>query len=217
VIYESHPVLQYETGVLELIDEIEARRKMLNIITYPHQVEADRIIKDVLDCPPPSWSELASITRDVYIPGLQIGDTMRSTMDQLVPKQMMPEIRVQVMAFLAMLIKNSIPDEDPVDYLWKLVPAPFLVSLVNTHLQCILRNYEIPSYVRIFQESATRRLTEPSKTKTASRALEDAIWHDAYYKIFVSIPINWDTSIRYTTQLLENGGLNDSSSGSKAS
>ncbi|MHA2302018.1 MAG: hypothetical protein ACXACD_13815, partial [Candidatus Thorarchaeota archaeon] len=180
-ILEAHPVLQYEAGVLELIDETIESVRTLEAISEPHNEQARQIIEDVLEGPPPSWSELSSIAKDVYIPGLHIGETMRSTMEQLVPNQMTNIVREQIMAFLAMIIKNQIPDDDPVDYYFQISPKPILASLINRHLQSILRKTEVPSYVRILQESAARRLTGSSKT--VSRAFEDDVWQDASYKI----------------------------------
>ncbi len=196
---EAHTILPFEKGVLEIADETEEYSEMFLALSEVSESAAIEWMDRILDGPPPTWSELAKITGDVYIPNLKIGNRMRDTVDQLVPKNYDSQTRLQVMAFLGAIVKGHNPGEDPVDYFERLQSTQVLRALLMGHLSCILSGGEPPSYVRIIQDGARQRLGVPTRTVTDS--LDSDTWYHTYYRILDRFPLTYDTVLEYSARM----------------
>jgi hypothetical protein len=192
-IHEAHPISPFESEILELVDEYE---EYLGLIKSLRSIdETYDWLETILNGPPPSWSELSRITDDVFIPHLRIRKNMRETMEQLVSEIYDYNARNQLMAFLALVTKWKIPTEDPVEYIEKLRPLNILLVLIQAHIKCKLSRGEVPSYVRIFQESVQHQLARPT------RPLRDTYQIDplglAFHKISERMSKVPQTSIKF--------------------
>ncbi len=108
------------------------------------------IISELLDSSPPDWSEMASLVKGVNVPNLAIGKSMRESMDQLVPKSFPANVREELMAFLALITKQEIPNEDPLVISSKYRTTPLLSTLIFHHIHCLIMGEQPPQYVRLF-------------------------------------------------------------------
>jgi hypothetical protein len=110
-------------------------------------------LEEILGQPAPSWKELSRITEGIDIPHLDNGETIRDTMEQLVPKSFPENVRLELMAFLAYIIHLKIPKDDPLDFQISLrkrfQSSPLLRILVYGHIQCLVEGISPPQYVRL--------------------------------------------------------------------
>ncbi|MFX0108473.1 MAG: hypothetical protein ACFE7R_09335 [Candidatus Hodarchaeota archaeon] len=203
IIYEAHPILLHESGILELRDEFEQYTDLMNQL-YP-RAEALEWIEGVLEGPSPSWSELATITDNVFIPNLRLGSIARETMEQLVPSQYGKETREEIMAFLALATKWEFPREDPVDYFLRITSLSALKVLLQSLVTCLLTNERWPPYVQILQESAQYRLAIP--TRPLQEAHRDDVWTKAHQRIYERVPSVERIPLEYAEKLNASGDV----------
>jgi hypothetical protein len=204
-IHEAHPILPFEAGLLSFKEDFD------NYSTVVHRLSADdkawgiQLMQEILDGAPPSWQELAEITKEVYIPNLQMGKTMRETLEHIVPASFDPDTKEQIMAFLGQIIKWKHPDMDPISYFMKLESLPVLRVLLMGHLWCVVGEEAPPPYVRILLDSERQRLGAPTLTTRESSAKNS--WIRAHWHINEHILQLSNTSRTYAARLNESGRI----------
>jgi len=163
IIHESHPIQQYELGELQLLDNWEADSLRYSIIEGRTREKSRQTALAILDEPSPTWPQISELIRDVSIPNLRLGETMRDTIGQLVPISFPEETRDELMAFLAWTTKQAIPKEDPIDFFEKLKGTKMLRGLLMGHIQCILDGIDTPPYVRLMMMADKGLLGQPKR------------------------------------------------------
>ncbi|MHA1970767.1 MAG: hypothetical protein ACTSXE_02850 [Candidatus Thorarchaeota archaeon] len=166
-IYETHIIQPYEAEALSLVDDIRIRERLYTRSLVNREQSRDDILS-ILDTPTPSWKDLARIIREVSVPNLKLGNTMRDTLSQIVPDSFPEKIREELMAFLAYVVKSKIPEEDPLTYSFKFSSIPIMESLLNGHLMCLMDNTEWPPYVKLMTLAARGQLEAPKKAVSSS-------------------------------------------------
>ncbi|MDH4212507.1 MAG: hypothetical protein OEV85_01185 [Candidatus Thorarchaeota archaeon] len=167
-IYETQFIQRYEAEALSLVDDI----KILECIYAKSVIAKEKPrheILGVLDEPAPSWKELSKIIGEVSIPNLRLGNSMRDTISQLVPASFPNEVREELMAFLAYVVKSKIPMEDPLIYSFKFSSIPIMENLLNGHLMYLIDRINWPPYAKLMILAARGQLESPK------RAISDAI------------------------------------------
>jgi len=157
------------------------------------------IISQLLDGPPPSWNNLASILDGVTVPQLEIRETMGETMEQLVPISFPANTRQEIMAFLAWIQKEKVPEEDPLDFSSKTSNAPIFASLIFGHIQCILEETAPPEYIRIMTMADRGVLNLPMLPTTES--IEQNKWEMAWYRLQELFPNPRDSVLELADEL----------------
>jgi hypothetical protein len=202
-IYEAHPILPHEAGILKISDEFE--RYLAVFQSLRNVEEAQSWLSEILAESPPSWPELAKLVSDVHIPNLRVKRNMKETMNQIVPRNYEEDIRNQIMGFLSLIVNWSIPREDPVLFFDRIYPLEVLSSLLMGYLMTILRNEKMLSYVRILQDNSQKLLATPVAALRGERIRN--IWNLARHKILERIPYEVITSLSYADRLNKSGKL----------
>lgn len=171
-IYETQMIQPYEAEALELIED-RIRRTLYQSLVDREEKRDD--ILSILDTPSPSWQELAVLIKEVSIPNLHLGNTMRETFSQIVPASYPTEIREELMAFLAYVVKSKIPDDDPMTYLYRFSSMTILDNLLSNHLTHVFDKTEWPPYVRLMILAARGQLEAPK------RAISDWIMNSPWF------------------------------------
>ena len=86
-VIEAHTIYPYEIGVFTLTQDWEIDRRSNDLIEIDKE-ELKQLqdgIDEILNGPPPSWSQIALLLKDVTIPNMQRERTMRDTVSRLVP------------------------------------------------------------------------------------------------------------------------------------
>jgi len=166
-IYETHIIRPYEAEALSLVDDITVRERLYVKSLANREQSRDEILS-ILETPAPSWKDLARIIGDVSVPSLRLGNTMRDTLTQIVPESFPNEVREELMAFLAYVVKSKIPDEDPLTYSFKFSSMPIMESLLNGHLMCQIDKTAWPPYVKLMTLAARGQLEAPKKAVSHS-------------------------------------------------
>ncbi len=169
-----------------------------NLIRNLREID-ESIIDRLLDGPPPSWDSFASILEGVNVPQLELQETMGETMNQLVPSSFPARTRKELMAFLAWVQKMEIPDEDPLDLIYKIADSPIFSSLVFGHIQCILGKTAPPEYVRIMTMADRGLLKLPMLPTTES--IEQNKWEMAWYRLRELFPSRRDSVLELADRL----------------
>lgn len=167
-IYETHIIQPYEAEALSLVEDIKIRARLYTKSVINEERSRDEILS-ILDTPSPSWNDLTKIIKDVSIPNLQLGNTMRDTLSAIVPSSFPEEIRENLMAFLAYVVRGKIPSEDPLIYSFKFSSTPIVESLLNGHLMYLMDKTDWPPYVKLMTLAARGQLDAPK------RAVSDSI------------------------------------------
>ena len=167
-IYETHIIQPYEAEALSLVEDIKIRARLYTESVVNEEKSRDEILS-ILDTPSPSWNDLTKIIKDVSIPNLQLGTTMRDTLSLIVPSSFPEEIREDLMAFLAYVVRSNIPKEDPLTYSFKFSSTPIVESLLNGHLMYLMDKTDWPPYVKLMTLAARGQLEAPK------RAVSDTI------------------------------------------
>ena len=165
-IHETHVIQSYEAESLSLTED---SMRALYRKSSTNREKTRKDIFSILDSPSPSWLELENIISDVYIPNLELGETMKDTFTQIVPSSFPTEIREELMVFLAYVIESKVPKEDPLEYLHKFSSMVVLENLVSNHLMHVLDGTKWPPYVKMMILSERGQLDPPK------RAVSDAI------------------------------------------
>jgi len=108
-VHESHAINKYEASIITLTSDADADNVMYLSISAEESESTAKRALEILDGPPPTWEDIASLTDQVRIPGLMIGSNMRETISQLVPAEFPSDVREEIMAFLAWTTRKGLP------------------------------------------------------------------------------------------------------------
>ena len=161
-IYETLIIQPYEAEALALIEDFRIRLMLFGQSSINKGNTREEVLS-ILDTPAPSWQELANTIEDVSIPNLKMGATMRDIFDQIVPAGFPTEIREELMAFLAYVIRIKIPNEDPLTYSFRFSSAPTLENLITGHFMHLIDKTKWPSYVKLMIMAARGQLEPPRR------------------------------------------------------
>jgi len=164
-VFETHLVQAYEAEALALVDDYRIKQKPPKE-SRDEREDIRNSALSILDGPPPSWEELSELVEDVSIPKLDIGSTMRDTLTQVVPTSFPEAVREELMAFLAFVVQNKIPDEEPVSYLSRFSSTPILRLLVSGHLMHLIDHTNWPPYVKLMIQAARGQIDAPKRAVT---------------------------------------------------
>ena len=204
-VHESHAIYKYEASIITLASDADADNEMYLRMSAEESESAMEKALEILDGPPPTWEDIASLTTQVRIPGLMIGSTMRETISQLVPTEFPSEIREEIMAFLAWTTGKGLPKEDPVRFFNDRESLRQSSRLYIGHLQCLLDRLQLPPYVRLMKQAASGRLPPFGRPPTESE--EETPWSMAYRKISEQYP-DWTGRVtKYAMNLNVDGGV----------
>ncbi len=187
-IYETHTIYPYEAEFLSLNDNQEFRRIWYQTIWSQIPETERKELFSILESPSVSWNELGKILGDVSIPNLQLGGTMRETLSPLIPKSFPNDIQEQLMLFLTLILKNNMPREDPIDYLYKFWQFPILGALMEGHLMFLADGIDWPPYLKLLILSERKELIAP--TRAIAKGIQDSPWLLFWQKIVELLP-NW--------------------------
>jgi hypothetical protein len=199
-IFETHLIQPYEAEALSLRDDYKTRR-----IPSAETNGKKGDILSILNAPAPTWGELSLLVKDVSIPNLQMGNTMEKTLTQIVPTKFPGPIRKELMAFLAYVIQNKLPNEDPLTYMSRFSSTTILGNLIQGHLMHLTDKTDWPSYVKLMILAARGQLRYPK------RALPDSVLSDPWFmyaqKCSELLP-NWlNIAVNSARDLNESGRL----------
>jgi hypothetical protein len=200
-IYESYEIQPYEIGVFEFIENrfiTEADRRVRLASQSENRADIQEKIEGMLDGPPPSWDQLSSLMGDVVVPNFQKGTTMRETFSQLVPLSFPGEVREQLMKFLAFIMSERVPREDPVDYFKALIDQPLLHALLMGHFQFVIDGINWPSYVRLMILAEQGQLEYPKRPMPEP---ERVPWRILWEKLIEMFPDWQSNAIAYAKRM----------------
>ncbi len=204
-IYESHTIFPYEAESLSLIDSQEFRGIWYQTIWSAIPASEKEEILSILESPSVSWEELAKILGDVSIPNLQLGNTMKETLSPLIPKSFPDMVKEQLMLFLTLILKNKIPTEDPINYLYKFWQFPILGALLEGHLMFMADNIDWPPYLKLLTLSERKDLIAP--TRAIAEDIQKSPWLLFWQKIVERLP-NWmDIAVDIVDDLTKKGKI----------
>jgi hypothetical protein len=134
-----------------------------------------------------------------------MGNTMEKTLTQIVPTKFPGPIRKELMAFLAYVIQNKLPNEDPLTYMSRFSSTTILGNLIQGHLMHLTDKTDWPSYVKLMILAARGQLRYPK------RALPDSVLSDPWFmyaqKCSELLP-NWlNIAVNSARELNESGRL----------
>ena len=199
-IFETHLIQPYEAEALSLIDDHRIRQ----IPSAESNMKKDDILS-ILDSPAPTWRELSLLVEDLSIPNLQMGDTMEETLTQIVPTTFPKPIREELIAFLAYVIQNKLPNEDPLTYMSRFSSTIVLGSLIQGHLMHLTDKTSWPSYGKLMILAARGQLESPK------RAVPDSVlgapWSVFTQKCSELLPSWLNIAVSSAKSLNESGRL----------
>ncbi|MGY5875763.1 MAG: hypothetical protein RTU30_08455 [Candidatus Thorarchaeota archaeon] len=147
-IHESHEIRPYEIDAIRMVDDLTEYMKYMS--KPPFDIKKVRAeLLSVLDEPPPAWDDLSDLVEGVrgIIP--RMGKDMRHTLDNLVPTGIEQSVREEILAFLAWVVKDDVPLEDPVDLDEKLYATPYTRGLLSAHIIRRIKGFPSKQYVKI--------------------------------------------------------------------
>ncbi|MHA1862142.1 MAG: hypothetical protein ACTSWA_00130 [Candidatus Thorarchaeota archaeon] len=200
-ILKAEKVNPYEIHLLSYPEDFTIHSKIVE-----RDYEGDsRFISSILDGEPPTWNQIAGLVKDVNIPDLELKQTMRETVSQLVPKSFPEDIRDEVMAFLGWSTTAGILKHDPLYYSEKFLTIRIFRALLTGHLQCLLEDLDTPQYVRTMFMADLGMLVPPKAPMMLSA--EHSPWLRAWYKLTENFPDSLTNIIGYANQLNEKGTI----------
>ncbi|MFX1367725.1 MAG: hypothetical protein ACFFAY_03915 [Promethearchaeota archaeon] len=205
VIHESHPIRQYELGALSLLEDWESDNARYSALESETREKSRGSALAILEEDTASWSQISKLVTDVSIPNLRLGETMRDTIEQLVPYSFPPETREELMAFLAWTTRPTIPKDDPVDFFEQLKATPMLRGLLMGHLQCIIDGIDTPPYVRLMMMADKGLLGQPKKPPPDYE--EKAKWFIFWYKLDELFPDWRGKATKFSSELQKSGRI----------
>lgn len=167
-IFEANVIQPYEAEALSMVEDNRIRQSLFMEAAKNRAISMNEILR-ILDKPAPAWQDLTKLLRDVTVPNLKLGKTMRDTLTQLVPLSFPEPIRNELMVFLAYVIEGEIPKEDPLKYSYQFSATTVLEPLLLGHLMHLIDGTEWPSYVRLMA------LAERGQLEFPKRAVSDSI------------------------------------------
>ncbi len=198
-IHEAHFINQFEAEALSLIDSQEFRNIWYASIWSKIPTSERSEILDILDEPSVSWKELAKLLRDISIPNLKIGKTMRETLSQLVPQTFPIDVQEQLMLFLSIVLKKGLPKTDPINYLYKYWSFPIVGALLEGHLICLVEGVEWPSYLKILTLAGRKHLTDPVRAIDSN--VSESPWLMFWEKVSEQFPDWFDIAANMVREL----------------
>lgn len=198
-LYHAQTINPYESNILSLKRDWSVH----NQATHQDILDAD--IYAVLEQATPSWPFLSKLVEGVTIPNLSLRETMKETLDQLVPLSFSSDVRKQIIAFLGWLEKAEIPQEDPVDFLIKYRSVEVFRTLVFGHLQCVLDDIEPPNYIRVMMMADQGRLTLAQRPQ--SEEVEQDPWTLVRLKLNEIFPDSTQRVLEHIIPLQESGKI----------
>jgi hypothetical protein len=198
-VHESHAIYKYEAGLITLANDVDNDDEMYRSMKAEESNSARKKALAILDGPPPTWQDIASLTDQVRIPGLMIGKNMRETINQLVPMEFPSDVREELMSFLAWTTRKGLPEEDPVRFISNTESLRITSKLYNGHLLCLLDGRQPAPYVQLMKLAVSGRLPPLSRPPTESE--EETPWSMAYRKISEQLPDWTGRVIKYAIDL----------------
>jgi len=204
-IYESHEIRHHEIWVMTVREDWEIDQETERAVASSSPDIARLQALKVLDGPPPSWKRIAALTEGVAVPGLRRGETMRELADQLVPSSFPPNVREELMIFLAWVARSGTPNRDPVEFLQRLSSMTLLWRLCAGHFRCVLDGVSSPPYVKVFNLAASGHLKMPRRAPpvTAGTSPSMMIW----YKLAEQFPDWRNRPIEFAKRLNDSGAV----------
>lgn len=187
-IHEAHFISHYEAESLSLISNQEFRHLWYETIWSTIPSSERNEILSILDGPSVSWKELTKLLRDINIPNLKLGETMRDTLSHLLPPEFPIEVQEQLMLFFALILKKDIPNEDPINYLYKFWSFPMVGALLEAHLMCLADESDWPPYLKLLTLASRKNLTVPKRAIDSE--ILDSPWLIFWQKTMELAP-NW--------------------------
>ncbi len=172
-IYETQIIKPYEAEALSLNEDNQIINSWYSQ-SIKNQSNMRKEILSILDEPSQSRKELSKILDNVYIPNLEIGNTIRDTYNQIVPSSFPEEIRDELMTFLTYVVQNKFPDEDPLSYFFKFSSMIVLEDLLSNHLMHVLDGTDFPPYVKLMI------LAEREQLQAPKRAVSDVVMNSPW-------------------------------------
>jgi hypothetical protein len=205
VIHESHPIRKYELGALSLLEDWESDNARYSALESRTREKSRNSALAILEEDTASWSQISKLVTDVSIPNLRLGETMRDTIEQLVPYSFPPETREELMAFLAWTTRPTKPKDDPVDFFEQLKATPMLRGLLMGHLQCIIDGIDTPPYVRLMMMADKGLLGQPKKPPPDYE--EKVKWFIFWYKLDELFPDWRGKATKFASELQNSGKI----------
>jgi hypothetical protein len=204
VIFESHFIQQYEEPILRMTSSMEYRKHRIKTLWDLDSLKTKAL--RILDGPPPTWEQLSYLARGISIQDLKVKETMRASLDSLVPKSVPFEQREQIKAFLALTLSiPELPSEDPVEYLEQYLGTRLLRDLLSIHLRIIAQGSPPPDYVSIMHAAQRGEIKERGSSEGPKvgviRGLKSTLLKPPYYKHY------WKEIIRHIDSLNESKKL----------
>jgi hypothetical protein len=199
-IYEMNVIQPYEAESLSMVEDYRIRQALFMEAAKNRAKSMDDIL-GILDKPAPSWPKLTKLLRDVSVPNLKLGKTMRDTLTELVPSTFPEPIRNELMAFLAYVIEGKIPKEDPLTYSYQFSSTTVLETLLLGHLMHLIDGTDWPSYVKLMTLAERGQLDFPKRA--VSDSIKDYPWLLFSQKCAEHFP-NWQQIVINTAQTLNN-------------
>nr|KXH74139.1 MAG: hypothetical protein AM325_06575 [Candidatus Thorarchaeota archaeon SMTZ1-45] len=199
VLIDAYLIHKYEVSLLSMKRDLVVHKDIFHSRTERPE------IFDLLTSESPSWPFIASLVEDVTIPNLTIKDTIRETLEPLVPSSFPQPIRTQVLAFLGWLRKSEIPNEDPIVFRTRYSSADVFRTLVEGHLLCLIDGVKPPPYVRIMM-MADQGLLELTDRPIPETEIQNP-WVRAEVKIQEMFPDMMKCVIKYAQTLNTQGKI----------
>lgn len=163
-IYESQVIQPYEAEALGLIDGQEHQNMWYEDFWSGKKETLRKEIRRVLDGPSPSWDEVSNLLSEVSIPNLQLGETTRETVSQLVPSAFSESDREQLEAFLAYIMLDRISMEEVIVPSSHIDALPMFGTLMRGHFRCIVDKQDWPPYLKLMLLASRGQLEQPKVT-----------------------------------------------------
>lgn len=144
-VFESHPVHKYEgSALLPQPEEPSEFRYSSDIPTR------DEVIGPLLQGSTPDITSLYELIRDAEIPHLRFGgfepkESVRETLEQVVPESWSQNVREETMAFLSYVLSNPTPlgaSVDSVSFSLRFMGSPQLRYMIMLHQLHLLSGHE---------------------------------------------------------------------------
>jgi hypothetical protein len=186
-IHETQLIQPYEFETLKLTDDQEVYDEWTTSYWSDKEETLKNEIESVLKGPSPSWNLLSKLVVDVSIADLVRGDSIKETLNQLIPKSFPDFVRNQLMFFLASILLDRINKEDVIDPSAHIYAGPMYSSLLQGHLRCEFDEVKWPPYLKLILQSSSGQLEKPKRTFPE---LSESSWRFLLQKLVTLFP-NW--------------------------
>ncbi len=204
-VHEAHLIEPYEAPVLEMEDDWLVLMKRWDEIHHGGALKAMADIRKLLDGPPPSWRDLALITRGAPVESVEIGASMRETLQRLVPSELGAQIREETMAALAWVVRRGQERGDPVEVFHKIGVTKWFRSLLFVFQWCAVEGINPPPVLGILHDAVREGGLSPWLSRSFS--IKSAAELIAFDRIRASIPERAERVSRYSRNLTRREGV----------